>query len=260
MADRERCPSCGGEMPSNALQGLCPACLLKLMEALESEGTDRPLSTSPSAADPDATKSLEPGAEPSAGDGCAQPDSAFRDFGDYEIQKELGRGAMGVVYKARQLSLNRLVALKMIGVAALASDDAMRRFQNEAEAVAGLDHPHIVPNFEVGNIGGQHYFTMKLIDGSSLDTKLTDYLAQPKAAAILLKKVAEAVHHAHQRGILHRDLKPANILVDERGEPFVADFGLAKRLADDSGLTHSGAIIGTPAYMSPEQAFGRAAP
>jgi eukaryotic-like serine/threonine-protein kinase len=180
-----------------------------------------------------------------------------RYFGDYEIIREIARGGMGIVFQARQISLNRPVALKMIRFATLASDDALRRFQNEAEAVATLDHPHIVPIFEVGNHAGQHYFTMKLIDGSSLDKKLTDHLAQPKAAATLLKKAAEAVHHAHQRGILHRDLKPANILVDERGEPFVADFGLAKRYADESGLTHSGAIMGTPSYMSPEQASGR---
>jgi serine/threonine-protein kinase len=180
-----------------------------------------------------------------------------RYFGDYELIRELGRGGMGVVYKARQISLNRPVALKMIKSAALASDDELRRFQNEAEAVAKLDHPHIVPLLEVGNYEGQRYFTMKLIGGTSLDKKLADYVANPRAAAELLKKAAEAVHHAHQRGILHRDLKPANVLLDEQGEPFVTDFGLAKRVAGDSELTHSGAILGTPAYMAPEQASGR---
>ncbi len=180
-----------------------------------------------------------------------------RYFGDYELIKELGRGGMGVVYKARQISLNRPVALKMIKSAALASDDELRRFQNEAEAVATLDHPHIVPILEVGDHDGQRYFSMKLIGGTSLDRKLADYVANPRAAAKLLQKAAEAVHHAHQRGILHRDLKPANILLDERGEPFVTDFGLAKRAAGDSELTHSGMILGTPAYMAPEQASGR---
>jgi eukaryotic-like serine/threonine-protein kinase len=180
-----------------------------------------------------------------------------RYFGDYELIKELGRGGMGVVYKARQISLNRPVALKMIRSAALASDDELRRFQNEAEAVALLDHPHIVPVLEVGNHDGQRYFSMKLIGGMSLEKVLADYVVNPKAAARLAKKAAEAVHHAHQRGILHRDLKPANILLDEHREPYVTDFGLAKRVEGDSELTHSGAILGTPAYMAPEQASGR---
>jgi WD40 repeat protein/tRNA A-37 threonylcarbamoyl transferase component Bud32 len=180
-----------------------------------------------------------------------------RYFGDYELIKELGRGGMGVVYKARQISLNRPVALKMIKSAALASDDELRRFQNEAEAVATLDHSHIVPILEVGNHNGQRYFTMKLIGGTSLDNKVADYVANQQAAASLLKQAAEAVHHAHQRGILHRDLKPANILLDDRGEPHVSDFGLAKRVEGDSEMTISGAIMGTPSYMAPEQASGR---
>jgi tRNA A-37 threonylcarbamoyl transferase component Bud32 len=180
-----------------------------------------------------------------------------RYFGDYDLIKELGRGGMGIVFKARQMSLNRPVALKMIRSAALASEDERRRFQNEAEAVATLDHPHIVPILEVGNYEGQRYFTMKLIGGTSLNQRLADYVGDPRSAAELLKHVAEAVHHAHQRGILHRDLKPANIMLDERGEPFVTDFGLAKRIEGDSELTLSGAIMGTPAYMAPEQASGR---
>jgi serine/threonine-protein kinase len=180
-----------------------------------------------------------------------------RYFGDYELIRELGRGGMGVVYKAHQLNLNRPVALKMIRAAELASDDELRRFQNEAEAVATLDHSHIVPILEVGNHDGQRYFTMKLVAGSGLDRQLADFVANPTAAARLMKKAAEAVHHAHQRGILHRDLKPANILLDERGEPFVTDFGLAKRVEGDSELTLSGAILGTPSYMAPEQASGR---
>ncbi len=191
------------------------------------------------------------------GDQEPAPGSAVRYFGDYELIREIGRGGMGVVYKARQTSLNRLVALKMIRSAALASEDELRRFQNEAEAIALLDHPQIVPILEVGNHEGQRYFSMKLIGGLSLDKKLADYTADPRAAANLLKTAAEAVHHAHQRGILHRDLKPANILLDEHRAPYVSDFGLAKRVEGDSELTHSGAIIGTPAYMAPEQASGR---
>jgi predicted Ser/Thr protein kinase len=218
----------------------------------------RSAAAGPRPPDPDATTTgpVMPGGE-IGGDPDLAAGTRVRYFGDYELIREIGRGGMGIVYQARQISLNRPVALKVIRSAALASEDELRRFQNEAEAVATLDHPHIVSIFEVGNHVGQRYFSMKLIGGSSLDKKLTEYLAQPKAAARLLKKAAEAVHHAHQRGILHRDLKPANILLDQRGEPFVADFGLAKRVGGESELTHSGAIMGTPAYMSPEQASGR---
>ena len=169
----------------------------------------------------------------------------------------LGRGGMGVVYKARQVSLNRPVALKMLQAGVLATEDDLRRFQNEAEAVAMLDHPHIVPILEVGRHEDQRYFSMKLIGGQSLDRKLSDFINDPKAAARLVMTAAEAVHHAHLRGILHRDLKPANVLLDERGEPHVTDFGLAKRVHGDSDLTQSGAILGTPAYMAPEQASGK---
>jgi WD40 repeat protein/tetratricopeptide (TPR) repeat protein len=185
------------------------------------------------------------------------PGTRVRYFGDYELLRELGRGGMGIVFRARQISLNRPVALKMLKSDALATEDELRRFQNEAEAVALLDHPHIVPIFEVGEHEGHRYFSMKLIGGSSLDRKLDGYSSDPRAAARLVAAVAEAVHHAHQRGILHRDLKPANILLDDRGQPHVTDFGLAKRVEGDSELTQSGAILGTPAYMSPEQTWGR---
>ncbi len=178
-------------------------------------------------------------------------------FGDYELLRVLGEGGMGIVYKARQLSLNRPVAVKMIRAARFPSADEVRRFQNEAEAVARLDHPNIVPIFEVGRFEDQHYFSMKLIGGESLDKRLKDYVADPRRAARLVATTADAIHHAHQRGILHRDLKPANILVDSDGQPHVTDFGLAKRVEVDSELTRSGAIVGTPAYMAPEQASGK---
>ncbi len=248
MAECERCPGCGHELRSNAPQGLCPACLLK--QAMETEGPDLPSSAPLSPPDPDATKTFQPDAEPDAGDIGVEPGAILHYFGDYELVKELGRGGMGVVYKARQLSLNRPVAVKLLKSDILASDDERRRFQNEAEAVALLDHPHIVPIFEVGDYEGRQYFSMKLVGGPSLEKKLTDYAADPKAAARLVKTAAEAVHHAHQRGILHRDLKPSNILLDERGEPYVTDFGLAKRVEGDSDMTVSGAILGTPSYMA----------
>jgi WD40 repeat protein/tRNA A-37 threonylcarbamoyl transferase component Bud32 len=202
------------------------------------------------------TAPVTPGGEDGS-NGQPAPGTLVQYFGDYEIQKELGRGGMGVVYQARQISLNRSVALKMIRSAALASDDEIRRFQNEAEAVAKLDHPHIVPVYEVGAHDGKRYFSMKLIGGSSLHETLSRFVANPKAAARLMVSVAEAVHHAHQRGILHRDLKPSNIVLDEQGQAHVTDFGLAKRVEGGDGMTVSGDVVGTPAYMAPEQAWGK---
>jgi tetratricopeptide (TPR) repeat protein len=163
---------------------------------------------------------------------------------------------MGIVYKARQVALGRLVALKVIRSAEFASMAEQIRFQNEAEAVARLDHPHIVPIYEVGQLAGQRYFSMKLVQGESLDRRLRDYATDFRAAARLVGTIAGAIDHAHQRGILHRDLKPANILIDEQGNPHVTDFGLARRIEADSELTHSGYPMGTPSYMSPEQARG----
>ncbi len=196
-------------------------------------------------------------ATPDGGAGGLMSGTPVHYFGDYEILGELGRGGMGVVYRARQVTLNRPVALKMVRSGLLAGDDELRRFQNEAEAVALLDHPGIVPVYEFGEHVGQRYFSMQLIEGGSLVTELARYKDDPRAAARLVAEAAAAVAHAHARGILHRDLKPANILVDPHGHPHVTDFGLAKRLVEDIEFTQSGAILGTPAYMSPEQAAGR---
>jgi serine/threonine-protein kinase len=185
----------------------------------------------------------------------------LRSFADYELLQEIGRGGMGVVYKARQKALDRLVALKMIRADDLGSEAEVRRFQNEAETVARLDHPHIVPIYDVGQEDGRHFFSMKLIDGDSLSRIVGSGQwavgreeGQRRVAGVMVK-VARAVHYAHQHGILHRDLKPANVLLDKDGEPFVTDFGLAKHLsAADAGLTDSGMLVGTPSYMAPEQA------
>jgi hypothetical protein len=164
---------------------------------------------------------------------------------------------MGVVYRARQISVNRPVALKMILAGRLASADDVHRFHTEAEAGANLNHPNIVPIYEVGENQGQHFFSMKLVEGDSLAGQVPRFVGHPRAAVRLLALVARAVHHAHQRGILHRDLKPGNILLDRDGQPHVTDFGLAKKIAGDTRLTQSGAVIGTPSYMAPEQAAGK---
>lgn len=190
------------------------------------------------------------------GDGETRDPARVRYFGDYELLEEIARGGMGVVYKARQRSLSRLVALKMILAGQLASTSDVERFRQEAEHAANLDHPHIVPIYEIGVHEGSHYFSMKLIEGGNLRSELPrlrgDLLSGVKALAI----VARAVHHAHQRGVLHRDLKPGNVLIDKDGAPHVTDFGLAKRVEGDSELTQSGTILGTPSYMAPEQARG----
>ena len=177
-------------------------------------------------------------------------------FGDYELQGEIARGAMGVVYRAEQKSLKRTVAIKMIRATMLTNDVDVSRFKAEAEAAASLDHPNIVPIYEVGMHEDQHYFTMKLIEGGTLRDHLDRLQKDSKAAAKLIATVAGAIHTAHQRGILHRDLKPGNILVDEAGEPHVTDFGLAKQMESNSSVTLSGQIMGTPQYMAPEQAEG----
>ncbi|MEO1994476.1 MAG: serine/threonine-protein kinase, partial [Planctomycetaceae bacterium] len=180
----------------------------------------------------------------------------LRNFGDYKLLQEIARGGMGVVYKARQTKLNRVVALKMILSGQLASQADVQRFYVEAEAAASLDHPGIVPIYEIGEHDEQHFFSMGFIDGDSLESQVKNGPLPPREAAVVTQRVSEAIAYAHARSVIHRDLKPANILIDSGGEPKVTDFGLAKKTDSDSGLTGTGQILGTPGYMPPEQASG----
>jgi eukaryotic-like serine/threonine-protein kinase len=239
MTTDRTCPDCGAAISSQAAEGYCPSCLFAL--GLTPEPV--PASAVPPA-DP-----LFPGAK-------------LRYVGDYEILEQIAFGGMGTVFKARQMSLNRVVALKLMLPGQAASPQFVQRFRIEAEAAAGLDHPNIVPIYEVGEYEGQPYFSMRFVEGGTLAAQISNLktdLSNPRRlrqVAVLVSTVARAVHHAHQRGVLHRDLKPGNILLDQQGEPHVADFGVAKLLAHDSGLTQSMAVIGSPSYMAPEQASG----
>ena len=177
-------------------------------------------------------------------------------FGEYELLEEIGRGGMGIVYRAVQKSLQRVVAVKMLLRRDLASQADLTRFRSEAEAAAQLDHPGIVSIFEVGEYKGHPFYSMRYIEGTTLAKRLEAGPIPPREGAQILLRVAEAVQAAHVRGVLHRDLKPSNILIDLAGKPHVSDFGLAKRLEGNQTMTHTGAILGTPCYMSPEQAAG----
>jgi hypothetical protein len=177
-------------------------------------------------------------------------------FGDYELFEELGQGGMGVVWRAREIARDRIVALKRLLRGPASAPQDLERFRVEALAAARLAHPHIVPVFQVGEHDGHPYFTMQYIEGSTLARKLADGPMPAQEAARLLVLICQAVHYAHDRGVLHRDLKPSNILLDRAGNPYVSDFGLAKRIDVDSSLTPSGVFLGTPSYMPPEQAQG----
>ncbi len=224
------CPHCGAPISAGLLAGLCPHCVARLALAAPAAWTDPP---------------------------------RVRYFGDYELLEEIGRGSMGVVFKARQVSLNRLVAVKMLLHGDFSTEESVRRFHTEAEAAASLQHPNIVAIHEIGVHEGRHYFSMDFVEGQTLSALADGRLLPARQAARYLQAISEAVHHAHQHGVLHRDLKPANIIIDARDQPRITDFGLAKRLDRDAPptlnpqLTCSGQVLGAPSYMPPEQAAGK---
>jgi eukaryotic-like serine/threonine-protein kinase len=200
--------------------------------------------------------------EPDTGGADAVADGTIRYVGDYELHNEIARGGRGIVYKARQVSLNRPVAVKLLLDQTRSDWASTQRFNLEVKAAANIEHPNIVPIYEVGEHEGRPYYSMKLFERGTLKQRIAEDReagreAEPIACARLMATAAAAVHSAHQRAILHRDLKPSNILLDKDGAPHIADFGEAKLLGDDSGLTWTGELIGTPVYMSPEQANGR---
>src|SRR5438874_9628389 len=226
------CENCGEKIFSDAPKGLCPACVLETgLGSLANEivaGIDDP----------------------------GHPADIRMDFGDYELLEEIGRGGQGVVYRARQKSLNRTVALKVIGLGQWATQAHLRRFRLEAEAAASLNHPCIVPIYEIGEREGSCYFSMGLVEGGQLDEVVKRERMPIRRAVELIAKLARTVHYAHEHSILHRDIKPGNVLLDKEGEPHLTDFGLARLVETESTVTRTSDVLGTPSYMAPEQAHG----
>ena len=237
MITAPSCPQCGAALPESVLQGLCSRCLAREAGDILTARSASPFRPSPS--------------------------TALHYFGDYELLEEIARGGMGVVWKARQISLNRTVAVKMLLAGKFSSPEFVQRFRAEAEAAANLQHPNIVAIHEVGDHEGHQYFSMEYVEGKNLAELARERPLPARRAAAYLKVVAEAVHYAHQRGVLHRDLKPSNILIDDQDQPHVTDFGLAKRFSnskletENSELTLTGQVLGTPGFISPEQAGGK---
>jgi len=244
------CRKCGAEILADAPEGLCTACLFEVGLGL--------LTRAFAAAGQDSAENVEPSEANAASHSkkAAAQAKAPTDFGDYELLEEIGRGGQGVVYRARQKSLNRTVAVKVIGLGHWATEAHLKRFRREAEAAASLEHPCIVPIYEVGERDGSCYFSMKFVEGGQLDEVVRREPMALRRAAELIVKVARTVHFAHEHHILHRDIKPGNILLDRKGEPHLTDFGLARLVETESTVTRTMEVLGTPSYMAPEQAGG----
>jgi serine/threonine protein kinase len=223
------CPECGAELSRSSPRGICTRCLFML--GLEPDAASAP-------------------SEPAGSNLFETP----RFCGDYELLEEIARGGMGIVFRARQTSLARIVAIKMILAGQFATQEQALRFRAEAEAAARLRHPNIVAIFETGEADRQPFIAMEYVPGGNLSSLVRDGPVPPKQAAALVKTIAEAIDYAHQQGLLHRDLKPSNILLDETGQPRITDFGLARRVEKESFLTITGQVLGSPNFMPPEQA------
>src|SRR5882724_3795268 len=244
------CRKCGARIFADAPEGLCPRCVLKTALAMPPEASVAGVG------DPGGVDKLSRGAATAAPDGkkAARAAEMLGELGDYELLEEIGRGGQGVVFRARQKSLNRTVAVKVISLGQWASKAHLKRFRLEAEAAARLEHPGIVPIHEVGERDGSCYFSMKFIEGGQLDEVARREPMPIRHTVELIAKVARTVHYAHEHGILHRDLKPGNILLDPKGEPHLTDFGLARLVETESTVTRTLEVLGTPSYMAPEQA------
>src|SRR6266853_2990475 len=245
------CRKCGAEIFADAPEGLCTACLfetgLDLLARPSVAAGERGSVENTEASDANATPHIKK---------APRPAKTPPEFGDYELLEEIGRGGQGVVYRAHQKSLNRTVAIKLIGLGHWATEAHLKRFRREAEAAASLEHPGIVPIHEVGERDGSCYFSMKFIEGGQLDAVAKREPMPIRHTVELIAKVARTVHYAHEHGILHRDIKPGNILLDAKGEPHLTDFGLARLVETESTMTRTLDVLGTPSYMAPEQAMG----
>jgi eukaryotic-like serine/threonine-protein kinase len=256
------CPKCGSEIPADASEKGCPGCLLENGLGLLPD----PRVAAGAASTVTMTKADQCGsAENFGANAAAAADHSKKaartaetlgELGDYALLEVVGRGGQGVVYRAHQKTLNRTVALKMISLGSWATEAHMKRFRREAEAAASLEHPGIVPIYEVGEGDGCCYFSMRFVEGGQLDQVIKRKPKSIRQAAELISKVARTVHYAHEHGILHRDIKPGNILLDAKGEPLLTDFGLARLVQAESTVTRTKEVMGTPSYMAPEQAMG----
>src|SRR5881275_240940 len=244
------CRNCGAKVFSDAPEGLCTGCVLEAAIGGAVAGGDdpgRPASSMPATTPDDVAPASQK---------TVRAAELLGELGDYELLDEVGRGGQGVVFRARQKSLNRIVALKVISLGQWASKVHLKRFRLEAEAAARLEHPGIVPIHEVVQRDGSCYFSMKFVEGGQLDEVVRRTPMSIRQAVELIAKVARTVHYAHEHGILHRDIKPGNILLDQEGEPHLTDFGLARLVESESSVTQTLDVLGTPSYMAPEQAVG----